>query len=354
MNLVMIIALTVLSHVGGAKPASANQARRFRDVVDAVNFLHDNLPAQSTLDEKCKKYAVVSSIALSEKVPHRQSILNAMSLDENQLDKEYRAINIDRKIHVYLTTIDRYRIVGLAPAFIDIIECLRKIDTPAINIYLNHQELVIVLDLYKQVLGLPGTQIDPKSLHPNQFSPAFWESLKNLFERYFQIFGQASSLDDDTNYASSQSLDDSISRRQRHLRQRRERSRLFSLRQRMMDPEGVRNYQNERTRLAKGKEREILSQASDTPEVVRMKMRIQERRNRSNLMRRLRRQRRREQQSQQQLEAIINPPNLAQDVGREQQQTLSDNHLQPGGSEVLTKQVPFEHPGPSYDSEDTQ
>lgn len=266
--------------------------RRFRDISEALNYMYEHLPDRMTVDDKCKRYAV----ALAERLPYQKTVSNVMAMDKAELNKSYGKMDIDRIISVYMNAIERYRMTQLAPALIDVVECLKLINLPAVNAYLNHHELVILLDLYKQVLGLPAGEIDPKNLNPTILGRAFWASLENLFGQNLDIFSQ---------YRQDQQVDGQKSRTNPHSSQRRERSRLISLRQRMLDPEGVRKYQNERRRSAIVRKQLMLSQAPDSPEVLQIKRRARERQNKINERQRSRRQQLRDRNHLEQLKKEI-------------------------------------------------
>lgn len=261
---------------------------RFKDIAQAVNFLRENLPANLSIEEKCKRYAVFSDMALSVKFPHKQAVLNVARMGVDISNEHYDRLGEDRVSYSYMGVLDRYRVTQLAPAFIDVVECLRRIDTPRARDYVNHQEVVTIEDLYRQVLDLPVGRINVKNLDLTQFGPAFRSSLEHLFGRYFEVFKQDPS--------KQQQVEDEQSRRLEHARQRRERSRLMGLRYRIMDPEGMRKRENSRRRSLKARELTLLSQASDTPEMVEVKRRLQERRARANERLRLRRRQLREKQ----------------------------------------------------------
>lgn len=298
------IALTVLSFSIGTiscgKEYNHHKATRFRDVAEALNHMYENLPAQMTMDDKCRRYALLSFIALSDRFPYVKTVLDVISMGEDEVNKQYEEMDVNSVIYVLVSAIDRYRITQLAPAFIDIIECLRRIETPVVKGYLNQHELIIILDLYKQVLGIPGTRIDVDRLNLTLLSKASRISLRNLFREHFERFGSSSSTVAESHISSQPQ--DQQSRRQRFQSQRRERSRLEQQRLRFMDEKFINKYREERRRWAKKREQSVLPQPSDTPEVIEIKRKVLEKRAKQNRRERLRRQKLREIKCQQEEE----------------------------------------------------
>lgn len=152
---------------------------------DAMNYLHQSLLDNMTFEEKCKRYVVLTSLfSSSSKGPHSRSMSQFLKLTDQNIDQYYRRLNdFDELPVLFMAAIDAYRAESnLGPPFIELIECLKKFDRPYIETYLNDPELVLILDLHKQILQSPGTKINlAKHIEHQHFSPAFVTSLLNLF-----------------------------------------------------------------------------------------------------------------------------------------------------------------------------
>lgn len=283
---------------------------RFKDISHAINFVHKYLPPEISEEERCKRYAVLSDLAAPEVLPRQSTILDVALMDDDDLDEYYGRMSADRISKAYMIVIERYRITELSPPFIELVDCLRRIETPEVRTYLSNRELIVILDLYKQVLGLPGTTVDVNNLDLTKFHQAFRETLNRLFGRHFPgIFQISDQADTDTGSKSSSYLgatnaqSDTAMRRE-YLRmqaksRRRERARLAKQRLRLMNPDLVkeqnRRHQKERRKRNRGKERELLSMEPTTLQEAEAKRRAEERRDRTNERRRLRRKQLREQ-----------------------------------------------------------
>lgn len=157
---------------------------RCNDVSAAMNYLHDTLPNQMPMEEKCKRYAVLSSF-LSTKGPPRSRVMCKyfVSSDE-QLEQIYRKLEANDELPLlYMQAIDGYRSAShIGPPFLELIECLKKIDKPYIDLYLNNPELVLIVDLHKRILQSPNFKIDLRQIDKLHLSKAFISSLKYLFK----------------------------------------------------------------------------------------------------------------------------------------------------------------------------
>lgn len=313
LRLFLIISAVLVCDISCTKRQPERE--RLRDVAQAITRLNENLPGRTTMDERCKRYAVLASRTIAERTPYLRTVSKVLALDDKELDEIYEKLGIDRIIYAYVSAIDKYRVTELAPAFINLIECLARIDTPVVRAYLNNQELTIISNLYKQVLGLPGTKVDLRNLDLTKFCTAFWTSLKYLFSPYLDIhsiFSSASIGVGDTNFQSSGSASEmQQSQTERNLFQRRERSRLINQRLRIMDPDRVRRYHDNHRNLSKEREQLMLLQSPDAVEVIRAKKRALERRNRANKRRRERRKQLKDQLlHQRQMRNEFTPANL--------------------------------------------
>lgn len=158
----------------------------FKDVAEAINHLHRSLPDQMSLESRCKTYAVLLSMFKMKGSPNQLALLQLSTLQEEILNLLYEEINEADMAQRYIATIDIYRTSHLEPAFLDMVECLRKIDSPLVRTYLNDKELNLIINLYQQALRSPTTPIDLDSIDLSQYHPVFRTALRNLFERHFE------------------------------------------------------------------------------------------------------------------------------------------------------------------------
>lgn len=149
--------------------------------------MYQFLPLNTSMEEKYKRYAVLASRSLIEKLPYVRVIQHVMTMDKDNLDSHYDKIEDNRISYVYMCAIDRYILTQLAPPFIEFDECSNQIDSSVGRIHLKNVELNIILDIYKQALGLPGGKIDMRSPDPKNFRSAFCSTLRKLFKDYFDV-----------------------------------------------------------------------------------------------------------------------------------------------------------------------
>lgn len=271
MNLIIVIIaiLVIIDLVDCTQTELLYITRTFKSVPAAINYVHASLPENAPLDEKCKRYAILLSIVSGNTKPHESDAFRVSALDSYNLNKEYQAMHADDVAQSYMIAIERYRIRKLAPPFLELIECLRRIDAPKVRLYLNNPELSIIANLYKQVLSSPSTKINLDRLKLDKFHPFFRDSLKNHFSNYIDSVNDSSPSihytggpsdggDITSNSVTTTSLTDlqspsddtqyKVSSEQYKLR-RRERKRLTEKRQRTLNPEAVRERDRRRQRM---------------------------------------------------------------------------------------------------------
>lgn len=166
---------------------SSTVRARLSDASEAINHMYNNLPMNLSMEEKCKRYAVLSSKALSERLPYGSTVMQVLTMDKKDLDRQYDEMGSNRISYAYMSSIDRYILTQLAPPFIELVDCLRRFDSSAARTYLRDAELSIISDLYKQVLGLPGTNINIEQLNSSKFRQAFCAILRKHFDGYFDL-----------------------------------------------------------------------------------------------------------------------------------------------------------------------
>lgn len=164
-------------------------------VSDALNRLHAALPGNMTLDDKCRRYAIASSILGTTGGAREQVVADILQLEENTLLQHYRNINPVDLGPLFMNAIDGYRLSQLGPALVDVVECLRRLDTPPARNFLKKKEFNIIMQLYNQVLHSPDTKIDLSGFNFDKMHPSFKVSLVNLFGRYLPDDTPAIDLD---------------------------------------------------------------------------------------------------------------------------------------------------------------
>lgn len=155
---------------------------RCTDTNDAMDYLHSSLPDQMPLEQRCKRYAVIASYLTSKGPPQHWAMCRVGSSDE-EIEQLYRRFDAHELATLYMTVIDGYRAASyLGPAFLELIECLKRIDRPYVETYINNPELTLIVDLHKQVVQSRDTMIDLDSIDLRNFSTAFRISLENIFK----------------------------------------------------------------------------------------------------------------------------------------------------------------------------
>lgn len=329
---------------------------RFNDIAQAINFMQPYLPINISSDEMCRRYAVLSDVALEERLPYKSTVLRIAKLDKDDLDKHYEQLDSGRISWLYMCAIDRYRLTQLAPPIIALVECLRQVDNDGARKYLKNQELIITIDLYKQVLGIPSeTMTDIESLDFTKFYPTFRETLRNLFSKYFDvdsIIGHASPVP-----SRAKSSDYKQARRELFRSRRREQSRLTQQRMRLVRSDVMKKYQDDRRERLR-EQRNILNQpVNNFEELEARRLALQKRALRNEkqrIRRRELRQRRRLMQRQRQREesneAESDPSfddRLQMLVGQQERPQVV--RLQPMPSEEASQSLPATDPLGSYD-----
>lgn len=270
-------------------PQNPRNLKRFQDIPQALNYMYGYLPEFMPMEEKCKRYAVLASCTPNG-LPYESTVKEIVMMHNNILNRHYRELEPDKLILLYSTTIDRYRVTQLAPPFIDLIECLKNIDIPEATEYAFDEELVLLLDIYKRILGRTDTVLELEKLDLFKFPQAFFAALNQLFKGFIEVDMALDSAYQPSItitrtlqpgeqlpfYSKRELTDEQIKFR------RRERSRLAQRRIRILDAESLRN-QNRRSReqrqeKRKRQERLIFTHPANTPEEIEAKRRLQERR----------------------------------------------------------------------------
>lgn len=247
------------------------RTRRFKDMPAAINYIHSYLPAGMELQEKCKRYAALLSLAPSVGVPYESNAFRVLTMDQDSLNERYNEIGIKCLEQSYMLAIEGYRVRQLSPPFLEIIECLRQIDTPEAKAYLETEELTIIIDLYEQTLGAPPKKVDLRSIDLSTFRHEIRRSIQFLFSDYFEHFGyyrtgenctHLTDVPSSSTNAPTKGKKDKQKNRDLLMFRRRERARLAQQRLRAIHPEQMREDCRKRQQLR----REKLKQARERME----------------------------------------------------------------------------------------
>lgn len=175
------ISLPILEHVG----CSTIDEVRFdvttpcQNVAEAINRLYSVYSADCmSLEARCERYAVFLTMAQVRDVTNELALLQMSGLKEDTLDLLYEEISTAELAARYKSAIEVYRSSHLQPAFIDLVECMRRIDTVAVRNYLGDPELAVVVNLYERAL------ITSESIDLSSFDPSIRATLSKLFAKH--------------------------------------------------------------------------------------------------------------------------------------------------------------------------
>lgn len=155
---------------------------RFKSALGAVNSMYVDLVDNLPLDKRCERYITLLVMIESEGVPLEKTVRLLSTANQGVFDDQLDQIDKHKRIAVLMSGIDKYRTSKLAPGFIDLIDCLRSIESPMVHKYFNDRELLIIEELYRQVLRSPDLKIDPVKCN----LPAFHSSMKNVLRILFR------------------------------------------------------------------------------------------------------------------------------------------------------------------------
>lgn len=186
-----VVALSLLfDDIGSVHAVDTETIVSCDDIPEAINYLHQHLPPQMTLEDKCIRYAVITSMIRPKGRLHNQAVIKVMNMSEEQLIKIYEDLRADNELGAqYMTAVDGYRAASmLGPALLELIECLKKVDDITVRMYLDGEELQLILALYQQIIQSPGEKINMANhFSLNTFSRAFLISLKHIFRDQIQF-----------------------------------------------------------------------------------------------------------------------------------------------------------------------
>lgn len=239
---------------------------RFNDINGAMDYLHAALPEQMSLEDRCKRYAALTYFLPPRGQPQPITVLRACKLSAEEIDQVYRRLELRDELAVlYMTVIDGYRAAShLGPPFLELIECLRRVDRPYVEAFLNQPELVTIAYLHKRILESPDTMIDLDSIDQQHFTVAFRTSLENIFKNNLISETQTTQDREQGNRTDSSHLYPNIGgERKAHRRRRelvtshrhREQERLRKRRLHILQPNVVQAKTRERQRRFRDRHR---------------------------------------------------------------------------------------------------
>lgn len=153
----------------------------------ALNDLHRDLPDQIITESKCKMYAVLLSLIDPRGRNHRPIVSNVLSMNTEELEKRYGKLSRNKVVELYMVAVDSYRSAStLGKPLVELVECMRQINDPIAYMFTHNPELVLILNLYRQILADPAYKINLGLINLRLFQPAFIESLKRIFNKHLR------------------------------------------------------------------------------------------------------------------------------------------------------------------------
>lgn len=174
------VILTILINTESRTP---DKQARCKDIDKALKYLHWSLPDQIDFDSRCRRYAILLSMAEMQGMPRRLAVTQLATLHSHIIDTLHRRIDAAHERSLFLDAIKRYIILRLELPFVDLVACLRHIDAGLKGTQLD-EELDVILSLYKKVLEYDASSIDIDSMDLSRFHPDFKPTLRKLLDRH--------------------------------------------------------------------------------------------------------------------------------------------------------------------------
>lgn len=228
--LYLLTATAIINNNGCKGTEDELSSCKCSDIPEAVNYLNLVLPDGMALEDKCKRYAIMSALLAPKGRSHNIAASKVIRMREEEVNSDYARMNADELVEHYMILIDSYRAASkLGPPLLEMLECLRRIKSPNAHMYLENPELVMIVDIYKKILESPDTKIDISCINLDIYHPAFIKSLRKIFQGHLQMDTAESSF-----YKQLQDDDELLMvTSQRH----RESERLRKQRLRILRPE---------------------------------------------------------------------------------------------------------------------
>lgn len=153
---------------------------KLRSSIDTLNYFHGLLPEQVGLAEKCKKYAVLLSMIDSVGLLYVTTVEKLSALPEDIISRHHQKMSPKTLSILFMSAIDKYRTSGIAPPFLDLIECLKQINESIAEKYLDDRQLETIIHIYQQVLKSPNKQVDLNDFNLSVFHKAFQVNLRSI------------------------------------------------------------------------------------------------------------------------------------------------------------------------------
>lgn len=170
--------------------------KRHRNMSEATSSLYESLKAKSmSLESRCKRHIILLSMATKKGVPYESTVSQLSTLPEDIVDEHVRGIHIGRRVLLLMAAIDRYRVSKLEPPFFELLECLKQIKLPQVEVYLEDRELALVISLYRQILESPDVKIDLEQINTYDLHPAFCKTLEIIFRGHLKDEAKHSDAD---------------------------------------------------------------------------------------------------------------------------------------------------------------
>lgn len=182
-----LLLLVILHHDVACGPFGEDSNVKCDDISEAINYLHDHLPEGMSMEDRCKRYIVMTSLLRPRGRLHNIAVSKVLKMSEVRLDRVHRELQETNELDgLYMAAIDGYRAASmLGPALFELVECMKQIDGSAARKYLEGQELNVILKLYRQVLETPDLKIDLDYIRSlGKFSRAFFISVMHLFRKH--------------------------------------------------------------------------------------------------------------------------------------------------------------------------
>lgn len=153
---------------------------RFKDVIAAVDSMYE-LINHLPLERRCERYAILLALSATDGLPFEKTVKLLSIAHQDTLNERLKHLEDRKRIEVFMNAVDRYRTLKLGPGFIDLLNCLREIDSNLTEKFLHDRELQLIENLYRQVLESPDVKFSLNKLKLEAFSPSFMRTIRMLF-----------------------------------------------------------------------------------------------------------------------------------------------------------------------------
>lgn len=166
-------------------PQKARLLIRSKSIPEALNYFYKSL-MDEVGSERCKKYAAVLSTTAKNGLLYESTIEQLLSVPPDIIDKHYERMGPKRVSALFMSAVDKYRTSQLAPPVLDLIECLKQINDPMVEKYLNNDQLKTIIYLYQQALKSPMKKINLDIFDLTRFDIWFIENLRTMMKTHLE------------------------------------------------------------------------------------------------------------------------------------------------------------------------